>query len=148
MSINDFLKKTNIQLLWEVIMDDELVQIQSNEILQQISNTFEQNIRGFNDKEKNKLPNLMSMNKKFVGFIMNYANTIISQSQKQNKKDLITSSDLQTERITIFEKELSQKQSEFSNAMSLTIPPVPKFSDDNLDKPINEMELEIKKVLE
>ena len=148
MSINDFLKKTNVQLLWEVIIDDDLIKKQSNEILQQISNTFEQNIRGFNDKEKNKLPNLISMNKKFIGLIMNQANNIISQSQKENKKDLITSSDLQSERITIFEKELSQKQMEFSNAMNLSIPPVPKFSDDNLDKPINEMELEIKKVLE
>ena len=47
MSINDFLKKTNVQLLWEVIIDDDLIKKQSNEILQQISNTFEQNIRGF-----------------------------------------------------------------------------------------------------
>ena len=50
--------------------------------------------------------------------------------------------------MTQFEKELSQKQSEFTNAMSLTVPPVPKFSDNNLDGPMGEMDLAIKKALE
>jgi hypothetical protein len=150
MSVNDFLTKINVQLLWEVVTDDDLLQNQPNEILQQISNTFEKNIRGFNEVEKKTSSNLMNMNKKFISLIMNRANVIISQSQNKNKnkKEIITSSDLQTERQTIFEKELSQKQNEFSNAMSLPVPPVPKFTDDNLDKPINEMELEIKKALE
>ena len=148
MSVNDFLTKHNLQLLWEVVTDDDLLQNQPNDILTQISNTFEKNIRGFNEVEKKTSSNLMNMNKKFISLIMNRANVIISQSQNKNKKAIITSSDLQTERQTIFEKELSQKQSEFSNAMSLPIPPVPKFNDDNLDKPINEMELEIKKALE
>ena len=47
-----------------------------------------------------------------------------------------------------FEKELSQKQSEFTSAMSLPVPPVPKFSDNNLDGPMGEMDLAIKKALE
>ena len=47
-----------------------------------------------------------------------------------------------------FEKDLSQKQSEFTSAMTLPVPPVPKFSDGNLDEPMSEMELAIKKALE
>ena len=101
------------------------------------------------------------MNKKFIGMILGQSYGIISnlnksQIKKQNttqipsqkSKELITSSDLQEERMTQFEKDLSQKQSEFTNAMSLPVPPVPNFSDSNLDEPIGEMELALKKVLE
>jgi hypothetical protein len=161
MSINDFLTKQNVDLLWEVIIDDDLFKNRPKELLNQIANIFNQNLRGFYESEKNNSNNLMTMNKKFMGailsqsygIIMNY-NKIQSQSQTQTQtqnkfpKDLITSSDLQTERISQFEKELSQKQNEFANAMTLPVPPTPKFSDNASDEPISEMELEIKKVLE
>ena len=84
--------------------------------------------------------------------MLNHSRSIIISNKNpippQKTKDLITSSDLQSERISQFEKELSQKQTEFTSAMSLPVPPVPKFSDNNSDEPIGEMELAIKKVLE
>jgi hypothetical protein len=94
----------------------------------------------------------MSMNKKFIGLMLNRSRSVIISNKNQippeKTRELITSSDLQSERMTQFEKDLSQKQSEFTNAMSLPVPPVPKFSDNNLDEPIGEMELAIKKALE
>jgi hypothetical protein len=149
MSINDFLTKTNVQLLWEVIIDDDLFKNQSKEIVSQINNIFYNNLRGFHEIEKNNFTNLMNMNKKFIGFILNQSYNIINFNKKSTKSQpLITSADLQSERISKFEKDLSEKQTEFSNAMTLPVPPVPKFQDDKLDEPISEIELEIKKVLD
>ena len=151
MSVNDFLTKGNVDLLWEVIIDDDLFKNKPKELINQIGSIFTQNLRGFNEAEKNNSNTLMSMNKRFIGLILNHSRSIINESQysqKEKGKQLITSSDLQSERMTQFEKDLSQKQSEFSSAMSLPVPPVPKFSDNNLDEPIGEMELAIKKALE
>jgi|LakMenEpi03Aug12_release.lakeMendotaPanAssembly.Ray.scaffolds.fasta_scaffold57493_3 hypothetical protein len=153
MSVNDFLTKQNVDLLWEVIIDDDLFKNKPKELINQIGSIFTSNLRGFNEAEKNNSNNLMSMNKRFIGIILNHSRSIIIQSQsqssqKQKGKELITSTDLQTERMSQFEKDLSQKQSEFTSAMSLPVPPVPQFSDNNLDEPIGEMELAIKKALE
>lgn len=152
MSTNDFLKKQNVDLLWEVIIDDDLFKNKPKELINKIGNIFTQNLRGFNESEKNNSNNLTIMNKKFIRLIMDYANSTIHETlqknQNQPQKEVITSSDLQLERMSQFEKDLSQKQTEFTNAMSLPVPPVPKFSDNNVDEPIGEMELAIKKVLE
>ena len=149
MSTNDFLTKQNVDLLWEVIIDDDLFKNKPKELINQIGSIFTQNLRGFNEAEKNNSSNLMSMNKRFIGLMLNHSRSIIISNKNPVKtKDLITSSDLQTERISQFEKDLSQRQNEFTNAMSLPVPPVPKFSDNNLDEPISEMELAIKKAVE
>jgi len=152
MSTNDFLTKQNVDLLWEVIIDDDLFKNKPKELINQIGSIFTQNLRGFNEAEKNNSSNLMSMNKRFIGLMLNHSYSIINTNKNpttvQKQKELITSTDLQTERMSQFEKDLSQKQSEFTNAMSLPVPPVPKFSDNNLDEPIGEMELAIKKAVE
>ena len=135
MSINDFLTKPNVDLLWEVIIDDELFKNKPKELINQIGNMFAQNLRGFNEVEKNNSNNLINMNKKFIELILNRSYSIINFNKNpvppQKQKELITSTDLLSDRMTQFEKELSQKQSEFTNAMSLPVPPVPKFSDNN-----------------
>ena len=152
MSTNDFLTKQNVDLLWEVIIDDDLFKNKPKELINQIGSIFTQNLRGFNEAEKNNSSNLMSMNKRFIGLMLNHSRSSIISNKNptsvQKQKELITSTDLQTESMSQFEKDLSQRQSEFTNAMSLPVPPVPKFSDNKLDEPIGEMELEIKKVLE
>jgi hypothetical protein len=152
MSTNDFLTKQNVDLLWEVIIDDDLFKNKPKELINQIGSIFTQNLRGFNEAEKNNSSNLMSMNKRFIGLMLNHSRSIIISNKNptsvQKQKELITSTDLQTERMSQFEKDLSQKQSEFSSAMSLPVPPVPKFSDNILDEPMGEMELAIKKAVE
>jgi hypothetical protein len=152
MSINDFLTKGNVDLLWEVIIDDELFKNKPKELINQIGNMFAQNLRGFNESEKNNSNNLINMNKKFIELILNRSYSIINFNKNpippQKQKELITSTDLLSDRMSQFEKELSQKQSEFTTAMSLPVPPVPKFSDNNLDGPMGEMDIAIKKALE
>ena len=66
MSTNDFLTKQNVDLLWEVIIDDDLFKNKPKELINQIGSIFTQNLRGFNEAEKNNSNTLMSMNKKFI----------------------------------------------------------------------------------
>jgi hypothetical protein len=149
MSVNDFLTKQNVDLLWEVIIDDDLFKNKPKELINQIGSIFTSQLRGFNEAEKNNSSNLMNMNKRFIGLMLNHSRSIIISNKNPVKtRELITSTDLQTERMSQFEKDLSQRQNEFTSAMTLPVPPVPKFSDGNLDEPMSEMELAIKKALE
>jgi hypothetical protein len=58
----------------------------------------------------------------------------------------VTSEDIQNHRQTEFERDLSSKQQEFTNAMTLPVPPTPTFQDKR-DEPLTELELEIKKTI-
>jgi len=58
-----------------------------------------------------------------------------------------THNDIQNDKRARFENELNTKQQEFTRAMTLPAPPIPKFSD-NLDEPISEMADAIKKITE
>jgi len=110
---------------------------------------------------------LIELNKKYILLIINYVmkisnttsinniqpNYTTNQYRKikihpdEHVKESITFEEIQNDRKTFFEKELNKKQEEFTNAMSLPVPPVPNFSD-NLDEPISEIELEIKRIQE
>ena len=152
--INDFLTKQNVSLIWEVIMDDVLKN-KSQEVILKINNIFYANLKGFFDNEKQKSRNVMELNKKYISLIINYIDGNFSQKQPQQQhqqqqqkiaKELITHDDLQSDRMTQFDKKLSTIKQEFSNAMALPVPEKPDFSD-KLDTPLTELELEIKKVM-
>lgn len=174
MSINDFLEQDNMRLLWEVLIDEPLIkqlcntELKINNLLQ----IFESNINDFYLKEVNNCKTLIELNKKYMLVIINFVikittpntnkqplntNQIINPPQSAYKKikihpeepskQSITYEDIHNERMNFFEKELNKKQEEFTNAMSLPVPPVPNFSD-KIDEPISEIELEIKKIQE
>jgi hypothetical protein len=130
---------------------------------------FQSNLNDFFNAEKNNCNNLIELNKKYILLIINYiikTNTnqstapLQSQSPYTNSqykkikihddepiKQSITFEDIQNDRMNLFEKELNKKQEEFTNAMTLPVPPVPNFSD-NLDQPMSEIEMEIKRIQE
>jgi hypothetical protein len=154
MLINDFLTKQNVSLIWEVIMDDVLKD-KSQEVISKINNIFYANLKGFFDNEKQKSRNVMELNKKYISLIINYIDGNFSQKQppinmqqqyKNLEKELITHDDLQSDRMTQFDKKLITIKQDFSNAMALPIPEKPDFSD-KMDEPLTELELEIKKVM-
>ena len=157
MSVNEFLTKKNVELIWEVVMDD-ILKYKPQEIITQMNNVFNTNLSGFYDNEKNKTNNLMDLNKKFISLIINYIHQNYSQKIDNNnnnnsnnsnsKKALVTYEDLQTDRISQFDKKLNLRKQEFTNAMTLPVPKVPDFSDSSgPDIPIGELVLEIKKVM-
>jgi hypothetical protein len=160
MTISKFLEEENIQLLWEVLIDEPLIkELCNSEIkIKNLMQLFQSNIRGFFSTEKNNCNNLIELNKKYILLIINYLIKVEkSDNTAQYKKikihveepikESITYEDIHNDRMTLFEKELNKKQEEFTSAMSFPVPPVPNFSD-NMDKPITEIELEIKRIQE
>jgi hypothetical protein len=155
--VNDFLTKQNVSLIWEVIMDDVLKD-KPQEFISKINNVFYANLKGFFENEKHKSRNVMELNKKYISLIINYIDSNFSQKQppinmqqqqqQQTKiaKELITHDDLQSDRMTQFDKKLITIKQDFSNAMALPVPEKPDFSD-KMDEPLTELELEIKKVM-
>jgi hypothetical protein len=158
MSSEDFLSKQNVKLIWDVLIDEDIVNNKSKDVISQINVVFNKNIVPFYEIEKKNTNNLIELNKKFITLIINFVNKNFpnvqqhfqpqtqQQTQQPDKKELITYEDLQANRQNEFEKEFSRKQKEFSNMMTLQVPDKPNFSD-NMDKPIGEMELEIKKIM-
>lgn len=165
MSINNFLSKNNIQLIWDVLIDEDVFKNRSKETIANINILFNKIIKDFFESEKHKYNDLIDMNKQFIRIIIDYINkyyplklntTSISNIPYQNNnnnsnfpyqnKGPITSEDIQQNRMSQFEKELNVKQQEFTNAITLPVPPTPNFSD-KLDEPIGEMEQAIKQMM-
>jgi hypothetical protein len=169
MSINDFLEKENLELLWEVLIDEPLIKQLCDSVIKYktLMHIFQSNLNEFFTAEKNNCKNLIELNKKYILLIINYiiktnnnqstspAQTPYASNQyKKIKihddepiKQSITFEDIHNDRMNLFEKELSKKQEEFTNAMTLPVPSVPNFSD-KLDEPMSEIELEIKRIQE
>ena len=115
----------------------------------------------FYENEKHLTNNLMDLNKKFMAIIINYVNknfdtqeSIFLQQQKiskqtqpkTNKLIPITFEELHSQRINEFDQKLSKMQDDFTNAITMQVPEMPNFKD-KVDEPINEIEMEVKKMM-
>jgi hypothetical protein len=135
MNNNDFLKKENIGLLWEVISEDDVMRDQEESVKNQVYRLFASNVQGFYESNKVQNISLINMNKTYIRLIINYIHSQMIQDKKTSspeRKDTIS-----------FETDLTRKQNEFTSAMTKPVPPVPKFSD-KIDEPMSEMALAIK----
>jgi len=141
----DFITTENIEMLWEIILDDINDRLKSQEQVSHARGFFINQARIFFEREKTVKQNLMQMNKKFIGEIMiSFKQPQQSQQQFQPQKINIsnkeptnfTIEDLHSERLNAFEKSLSEKKNDFMSAMSIPVPEAPKFGDAELDKPI------------
>jgi hypothetical protein len=164
-----FLSHENMQLLWEVIIDDDnkILQTKTREGLAEINKSFNQNIKLFYEKEvKDKISDpskplgLVDMNKRFIASMTaflrkrenkDYEFKPLNQIQQVSieKKVAITKEEIENERKNNFEKELERKRNDFTNTISKPLPPVPNFQDDisKFEKPIN-LEEEMKRIVE
>jgi hypothetical protein len=96
------------------------------------------------------------MNKKYILLMLSFIKknypqkpskiTILEEVSPTNEKNLITYEEIQNDRKSQFDKDLSRHQEEFANAMTLKVPPVPDFNDKVEEKPITEMEKMIKEM--
>uniref|UniRef100_A0A6C0AR06 Uncharacterized protein n=1 Tax=viral metagenome TaxID=1070528 RepID=A0A6C0AR06_9ZZZZ len=152
---NPFLKKQNIETLWDVISEEEIFKFLSRDIQAKISDMFISNIKGFFEVERNKTNNLVDINKKYILLILNYIkntfpenlpNKIKIFNEEPVSKELITYEEIQNEKKSQFEKELSKVQEEFTSSMSLPVPEKPNFADKYSDSPISEMDKMIKEI--
>jgi len=154
MSIQNFLKKDNIETLWEVIIDADIFKFLSRDIQSNIYKLFFENIKGFFETERIKSTNLIEMNKKYIILILNYITknyptnipNKIKIYEESDTKEAITYEEIQNEKKTQFEMDLMKHQQEFNNAMSLKVPETPEFKDKFTDEPISEMDKMIKEI--
>ena len=154
MNINNFLHKENLNTLWDVISDEDIFKFLSRDIQSKVAQLFTNNITGFFEIEKTKTNNLVDINKKYIMLILNHIKKTYTQ-QMPNKikileetpvKEFITAEELYNERKSQFDKDLSRRQEEFENIMTVKAPPVPNFLDKYEDKPIGGMDKIIKEM--
>ena len=143
---SDFIKQPNVQLLWEILSEQLVLETKPERIRKDIYNVLTQNIRGFYTIENEKIGSLVGLNKKFISVLVQYINTNYSKTATATATATATS--IATDKISNFEQELKQKQTEFNQLMTLHVPPVPNFKDDTTDTPMTEMEVAIKRASE
>jgi len=156
MSLNQFIQKENIQMLWDVVSDEDIFKFLSPDIQSKIYGLFVNNIKGFFEVEKTKANSLVDVNKKYILLILNHIKQTYPYQPSKIKihseppvKELITYEEIQNDRKSQFDKDLSKRQEEFEDFMAVKPPPVPEFADPvgKTDKPIKEMDKIIKDML-
>jgi hypothetical protein len=154
MSIQGFLKKENIDTLWDVIIDEDIFKFLSRDIQGKVFQVFLDNIKGFFEVEKTNTTELIDMNKKYILLILshirkNYPEKMPNKIKIFDEplvKESITYEEIQNEKKTQFEKDFMKRQEEFTNAMALPVPEVPDFTDKFTDTPLTGMDKIIKEI--
>lgn len=133
---SSFITNENIDLLWEIILEEEFIRkVVSREKIVEFRNYFIVQIKEFqNATAKLNIP-LVQLNKQFITNFMTVMRSQQPVPQVPSNKQLYTSQEIQAERKSQFENDLTRKQNEFTRAMSVPVPEIPKFGED-LDKPI------------
>lgn len=154
--MNDFLKENNIRLLWEVLMDADILRSKPKELIEWILQIFQNNLVPFYENEKKIPQNLVSFNKKYISLMMDMIVQLINKqlnpinlAKIPEKKDLITYEEIKEERKSVFEREFNKKQQEFQQFVTLPTPPVPQFGDklEEEKPPISELERRIQQTM-
>jgi hypothetical protein len=135
-----FLSKENVEMIWELIADEDIMRNITRQQSEDMQKLFLNDIRQFYQREKLSNKDLMNMNKQFIEIMLpKMSRPIVSQPRESPTKVAITAEDIQLSRMSEFENQLANRQNEFSSAMTMKVPEKPKF-DDELDRPISEME--------
>jgi len=145
-----FLTEQNVSMLLEIILDEDFMQVQSPDVIEATKFVFYNNIRGFYENEKANAHGLVELNKQYIMLILRHVKSdLINKPPPVNtNKQRVTFEEIQKDKRSQFERDLNARQSEFTSAMTLPVPPVPKFSDAAQDEPLSEMELAIKQMTE
>jgi hypothetical protein len=154
MSKPNFIGDDNIQMLWEIVVDEGIVQPSSTGDATDVQKKFLGRVYEFNREKSHRYSDLLEMNKSFiensVDILKDDKRAITQQSPQitQQITQQITSQDIQTERMTGFERDYQKKQAAFDDTMAVKVPVAPTFEDSNKDKPIDSMEALIQKTMQ
>ena len=145
--MDEFLKKENADVLWEVITDNENVK---QDIRTQT--TFAQQLPRFYAQHNSSYNDLMDMNKAFISYML----TSLTESSSpvggdiinSNIEELYTHDQIQMNKRKVFDEEFQKKQADFEGAMKLNIPEPPNFTDNVEDGPIEKVDEIIRRTIE
>lgn len=154
-NLTQFTNKQNIQMLWDILLDELKINNNNKSLVNNIRNVFESNIHPFTSRVK---PNatIMELNKQFLSQVVLAVNKLfpnfneLKQRQEQNIKRIQIATeeinepykieDIQASRQTVFERELETKRMDLENYMTPQKPKELDFSYGNLDKKITSMD--------
>ena len=148
MSVHLFIKKENMQMLWEVISDEDIFKFLAPDIQSKIYITFFNNIQNFYESEKSNTSTLVDINKKYIMLILNFIQKTYPYKPSKIKihneipidRQFITSEEIQNDKKTRFERDLLQRQTEFENSIHIKPPMVPDFADKEVDEPLKDID--------
>lgn len=150
----DFITTENIELLWEIILDDIKDFFKTSDQIKHARDFFISQAAIFYEREKSSTQNLIQLNKKFISQIMvsfsslKQPHTALSQqhqyvSQKirisntiPTKDNVLTIEQLHKQRMDSFKNSLEKRKEDFNHSMVVPVPEAPDFSDNTKDEPI------------
>lgn len=147
MSILNFKHPSNIETLWEVILDGSNVRKISQENAIHIREIFINNINNFFESEKLNVKSLVELNKKYIMLIIQY----INEKHNTNKIKIhntqldepIRVDEIKLDKKNKFDIDLAKREQEFQDLLTVNKPPVPNFAE-KIDEPLYNMGDKIK----
>ncbi len=150
-NLQQFKTVKNVNMLWEVLLDELKINQQNTSLVSNIRSVFENNISLFLSKA-NPNSGLMNLNKIFLSQIVTAVNRLFPNiNQQQQSTKLISISDevinepykvedIHSARQTEFEAQVNQRRSDFDNLVTHKKPKELDFSDKAEISKIKEME--------
>ena len=150
-NLQQFKTVKNINMLWEVLLDELNISKQNTSLTANVRSVFESNINPFLARA-NPNSGLMNLNKIFLTQIVAAVNRLFPNINQQPPVKLINISDeiinsepykvedIHTARQTEFESQVNQRRSEFDNLVTVKKPKEVDFSDKADISKIKEME--------
>ena len=152
-NLSQFNNKPNINLLWDVLLDELCINTNNKTLVTNIKTVFESNIKLFTAR-CNPKTHIMELNKQFLSQVVFAVNRLFPNLNKQNqeqniKKINITNEessepykieDIHLSRQTEFERGVERKRMELENYMTPQKPKELDFSYGDLDGKITEMD--------
>ena len=137
MNKHNFLNSTNVEILWEVIIEQNIFKNR---------NAFETVLTEFYESENSKHSDLVMLNKAFISSILSVK---INQESKYKAQEKIpiTFEELQNEKLSQFELKLTEQEDDFKQLMARPMPQqIPNFRD-KMDEPLTEIEKIMKRTI-
>lgn len=147
--MNQFISTGNVQLLWEVMLDNadyKRGKIPNDEL----KGIFYNNLKEFSSRDPPNISvSLFELNKTFLSELTNKVWTSKKQVPNSmqvpnnNNKELhapYTAEELQLQRQTLFESELEKRKKEFEDSITLKKPESPVFLENVKDEKIKELD--------
>jgi hypothetical protein len=138
----NFLSSENIILIWKVVSKT------NNISKEQLNANMKEYYKNNNLNQILTKEQLINTNKAYISNFKKNISTNVEPLEKPNIVDdtLYTFEEIQNKKREQFNNELNKKQKEFSSMNQVVIPPPLKFNED-IDKPISEMEELIAKTI-
>ncbi len=120
-----FLTNENIKILFDVLLDEPAIKMSSPHTIEEVKKIISMNVKPYYEREKMHNPNLVELNKGFLTSILTHINKIgiLQQHQQLQQQQPYKLEDIQKQKQTRFDSDLSKMRMEFESSMQ---PPKPK----------------------